>query len=217
MSCSITLKDISAKNAGKLLFENISLNAGHKDKIAIIGNNGVGKTTLLEIMAGLRQPSSGEVEIFHNKILNLNDFANYRKDIGYLFQNSNDQFIAPSVFDDVSFSLLAGGMEPNLAYEKTRELLKELGIYHLKDKIVFHLSGGEKKLVALAGVLVNKPKILLLDEPTTALDFAVQSRVSDLLLSLDMTQIIVSHDKEFINKVANKMFYLEQNGLKQIG
>lgn len=214
MSCTLSFKNISAKIGDRTLFSNLNLNAGHKDKISIIGSNGCGKTTLLEIIGGLRDPDSGEIEIFHNAILNLKEYQKYRHLIGYLFQNSDDQFICPNVFEDVVFSLLAVGVQRNIADKKAKEILKELDIWHLRDKIVFHLSGGEKKLVALAGVLVNEPQILLLDEPTAALDFDMQEKVADLLIKLDITQIIVSHDKEFISRVANKMYYLSKDGLR---
>ncbi|OCR93895.1 energy-coupling factor ABC transporter ATP-binding protein [Campylobacter fetus] len=214
MSCTLSFKNISAKIGDRTLFSNLNLNAGHKDKISIIGSNGCGKTTLLEIIGGLRDPDSGEIEIFHNAILNLKEYQKYRHLIGYLFQNSDDQFICPNVFEDVVFGLLAVGVQRNIADKKAKEILQELDIWHLRDKIVFHLSGGEKKLVALAGVLVNEPQILLLDEPTAALDFDMQEKVADLLIKLDITQIIVSHDKEFISRVANKMYYLSKDGLR---
>ncbi|RAX54987.1 cobalt ABC transporter ATP-binding protein [Helicobacter sp. 16-1353] len=216
MNHTITLKDISAMAGERLLFKHIDLSVGNREKIAIIGNNGIGKTTLLEIIAGLKEPNSGEIKLFGKHISNLKDYKIYRKDIGYLFQNSDDQFICPNVLDDVSFSLLANGVDRNLAYEMTKNILNEFGIWHLKDEIVFHLSGGEKKLVAIAGVLIYNPKIILLDEPTSGLDIKVQEKVAKLLSNLDVAQIIVSHNENFINKVVDKIFYLTKDGLENI-
>ncbi|WP_297939486.1 ABC transporter ATP-binding protein [uncultured Campylobacter sp.] len=216
MSCTISLKNVCAKIGERTLFENLNLNATHKDKIALIGPNGCGKSTLLEIMAGLKAPCGGHIELFHHKISNLDEYKPFRRDMGYLFQESNDCFICPSVLDDVMFSLFSRGEDEDGSRAKAEKILRELEIWHLKDEIVFNLSGGEKKLVALAGILVAEPKILLLDEPTTALDADMQRRIAAILKSLDVTQIIVSHDKEFISDVASVMYCLTKNGLEPI-
>ena len=239
MSCSLKLRNISAKIGERVLFEGLNLDVLHKEKIVIIGENGCGKSTLLEIIGGLKEPANGEIELFHHKIQKICEFEKFRNYIGYLFQNSNEQFINPTVFDDVAFGLFAQNetikcgknaefdehllkdhdfcapqiLSQEQIYEKTEKILQELNIFHLKDKIVFHLSGGEKKLVALAGVLVCEPKIILLDEPTTALDFNMQNRLSSILENLKISQIIVSHDEKFISNVADKIYYLSQNGL----
>ena len=167
-------------------------------------------------MAGLKAPCGGYIELFHHKISNLDEYKPFRRDVGYLFQESNDCFICPSVLDDVMFSLLSRGEDKEPAGAKAEKILRELELWHLKDEIVFNLSGGEKKLVALAGILVAEPKILLLDEPTTALDADMQRRIAAILKSLDVTQIIVSHDKEFISDVASVMYRLTKNGLEPI-
>ena len=167
-------------------------------------------------MVGLKASCGGHIELFHHKISNLDEYKPFRRDVGYLFQESNDCFICPSVLDDVMFSLLCRGEDKEPAEAKAEKILRELEIWHLKDEIVFNLSGGEKKLVALAGILVAEPKILLLDEPTTALDADMQRRIASILKSLDVTQIIVSHDKEFISDVASVMYRLTKNGLEPI-
>ncbi|CZE47215.1 energy-coupling factor ABC transporter ATP-binding protein [Campylobacter geochelonis] len=213
MSCSLTLKSLSAKKGDRVLFQNVNLSLGHKEKIAIIGSNGRGKTTLLEIMAGLSTQSSGEIELFHEKISSPKEYQKYRHLVGYLFQNSDEQFIMPTVLEDVSFSLLAHGFSSDEAKKRALFMLGELGIAHLEKRIVFHLSGGEKKLVALAGVLVSQPQIMLLDEPTAGLDLDVQLQLTSILERVDKSVVIVSHDKTFIEKVVDKIYYLDENGL----
>ena len=243
MSCNLKITNLCAKMGERVLFENLNLELSHKQKVAIIGPNGCGKTTMLEILGGLREKNGGEIEIFHHKISNLSEFAKFRREIGFLFQNSFEQFIAPKVFDDVAFGLFARNealqkerknsnsqseldrhlrehhflkreiLSKDEIYEKTLAVLENLGISHLKDKIVFHLSGGEAKLVALAGVLVCEPQILLLDEPTTGLDEKMQENLAKILKGLDLSQIIVSHDKEFISSVAKKIYFLTPKGL----
>lgn len=213
MSCSLNLRDVSARAGEISLFENLNLNLSHKEKLAVIGANGVGKSTLLEIMGGLREPGGGFVEIFHEKMNGLEDFKKYRREIGYLFQNSDDQFICPVALDDVSFDLLACGLAKNDAREAARNMLERLGVGHLANKIVYKLSGGEKKLVALAGALVKEPKILLLDEPTAGLDSKMQLRLVEILSGLDVSQVIVSHDLNFIDRLANSLYVLRDGSL----
>lgn len=216
MSCSVTLKNISYENAENTLYKNINLNVTHKEKIAIIGPNGCGKTTLLNIIAGLQKQSSGTLEIFHNKIENENDFKPLRSLMGYLFQNSDNQFLAPIVIDDVAFSLLSSGMPKQEALLKANMMLEDLGISHLKDKVVYNLSGGEKKLVALAGVLVTQPKLMLLDEPTNALDLKMQLRLVEILKNIDKSIVIVSHDREFVDSIVHNIYEITDDGLELI-
>lgn len=216
MSCSVTLKNLSYQNGGNTLCQNINLNVTHKEKIAIIGPNGCGKTTLLNVIAGLQEKDGGILELFHNTIENQKDYKPFRDMIGYLFQNSDNQFLAPIVIDDVAFSLLSGGMQKEEALLKARMILEDLGIAHLEQKVVYNLSGGEKKLVALAGVLVTEPKLMLLDEPTNGLDFKMQVRLVEILKNIDKSIIIVSHNRDFIDSIVNNVYEITTDGLKLI-
>lgn len=213
MSCSLNLKNLSTMRDGVCLYEHLSLDVSHKEKIAIIGPNGSGKTTLLETIAGLRKVDAGVLELFHQTMHDLSDFKAMRHLIGYLFQDSDNQFLAPVVEDDVAFGLLAQGIHKEEAKLKTAMILDDLGIAHLAKKIVYHLSGGEKKLVALAGVLITEPKLMLLDEPTNGLDHAMQLRLVEILHKIDKSIIIVSHHQEFIELVVDKIYEITPKGL----
>ncbi|MDR0664733.1 MAG: energy-coupling factor ABC transporter ATP-binding protein [Helicobacteraceae bacterium] len=209
MSCSLSIKNLALWRGETLLCESIDLSLAHKEKIAVIGHNGSGKTTLLETIAGLCPLKRGEIKVFDQDAIDL-------KNIGYLLQDSDDHFLAPIVEDDVAFSLLARGSDRKGAAEKTAEILSLLGIERLAKKIVYHLSGGEKKLVALAGVLIAEPKLLLLDEPTSALDYVAQLNVVEILKNLDISMIIVSHDREFLESIAHRFYALTPRELKPI-
>lgn len=215
MSCSINLKGISYKREEEV-FENIILNIGHQEKVAIVGENGCGKTTLLKIVAGIEKPSSGDLFLFHEKIETKKDLKTLRENIGFLQQDVDDHFLCPTVIEDVMFSLRAKGQEEREAQKKAEQALKSLGVIHLANRNVFDLSGGEKKIVALAGILVLEPKILLLDEPTNALDEKAQKRLIEILKSIKKSMIIVSHHKEFIEELAPTMYLLEKRGLEKI-
>ena len=216
MSCSLNLRAVSYENEDKEIFNDISLNLGHEEKIAIIGSNGSGKSTLLKIIAGLIKPSSGYIEVFHEKMNNLKDFSKYRSDIGYLPQDVTNHFLCPTVIEDVIFSLRAKGVSKEEALIQGEEILKELKITHLKDKVIFDLSGGEQKIIALAGLLILKPKILLLDEPTNALDEQSEKRIVEILNSIKKSMIIVSHHRSFINSLVSKVYRLDCGSLGEM-
>jgi len=213
MSCSITLRDLSLARNGELLFENVTLSVGHKDKIAVMGHNGAGKTTLLKSIVGLCKVRSGTVEIFHHRLVTEEDFRKARGHIGFVFQDSDDQIIAPTVIEEVAFGLLNSRMKPAEAEAQAEAMLGELGISRLRDRITLHLSGGEKKLVTLASVLVMKPDILLLDEPSAGLDEKSVNHLASILASIDKSMLIVSHDLEFVNKMGAQIMYLTREGL----
>ena len=216
MSCSVNLRNISYKNDKKELFKDINLNLGHEEKIAIIGSNGSGKSTLLKIIAGLISPNDGYIEIFHNKINNLNEFKKYRNDIAYLPQDVTNHFLCPTVIEDVVFSLRAKGISKEDAISQGKAILKELDISHLQDRIIFDLSGGEQKIVALAGLLILKPKILLLDEPTNALDEESEKKIINTLNSIKKSMIIVSHHRSFIDSLTSTVYRLDGGSLEKM-
>ncbi|MGE4496615.1 MAG: energy-coupling factor ABC transporter ATP-binding protein [Deferribacterales bacterium] len=213
MSCTLSLKNISCRTADRILFENVSINLTHKDKIAVLGPNGAGKTTLLKAIVGLGGTCGGHFEIHHKKLETEKDFADARRKIGFLFQDPDDQIIAPTVIEEVAFGLLNEGMKQADAAAKAEAMLSELHIVHLRDRITLHLSGGEKKMVALASVLVMKPEILLLDEPSAALDEKSADKLAEILRGIDKTMLIVSHDTDFIEKVGARKMFLTEKGL----
>ena len=216
MSCSLNLRAVSYENEDKEIFNDISLNLGHEEKIAIIGSNGSGKSTLLKIIAGLINPSSGHIEVFHEKMNNLKDFSKYRSDIGYLPQDVTNHFLCPTVIEDVIFSLRAKGVSKEDALNQGKQILQELQISHLENRVIFDLSGGEQKIVALAGLLILKPKILLLDEPTNALDEQSEKRIVEILNSIKKSMIIVSHHRSFIDSLVSKVYRLDCGSLGEM-
>lgn len=201
MSCNLEIKNLSYEIAGEILFKDVTFSLGHKEKIIIKGSNGSGKSTLLKIIGGLKRQSFGEVFLFHQKMDELKSFDQYRHDIGFLFQDSDDQFLAPTVIEDVSFGLLNIGVNKKDAKEKVLSMLTHLEIIKLQNAIPFKLSGGQKKLAALAATLILEPKILLLDEPSSGLDEKSTQILLKIIKETDSTTIVVSHDKDFISEL----------------
>lgn len=178
-------------------------------RIGIIGPNGCGKTTLFLLMVGLLQPDAGEL-LFHGKpVTSKEDLRALRKEVGFLFQSSDDQLFSPTVIEDVAFGPLNLGFSPQEARDIAMKTLAELSLTGFEDRITHRLSGGEKKLVALATILAMRPKILLLDEPTNNLDPKTRSHLIDILKTLDLYQIIISHDWDFLSHTTSILYKID--------
>ncbi len=178
-------------------------------RIGIIGPNGCGKTTLFHLMVGLLQPDTGEL-LFNGKPVNSKeDLRALRKEVGFLFQSSDDQLFSPTVIEDVAFGPLNLGFSPKEAKDIAMKTLAELGLKGFEDRITHRLSGGEKKLVALATILAMRPKILLLDEPTNNLDPKTRSHLIDILKALNLYQIIISHDWDFLSHTTSILYKID--------
>lgn len=189
---------------------NLTINA---EQIGLIGANGSGKTTLLKVMVGLLKPQRGRLYHLGTAVKSDQEYVALRKNIGFLFQNANDQLFSPTVIEDVAFGPLNMGLSQDESLEKSHQTLDKLGILPLQDKVTHRLSGGEKKLVALATVLVMNPRLLLLDEPTNNLDPDTRERLTAILKELDLARIIISHDWDFLIETTNQRYTLEQGHL----
>ncbi len=175
----------------------------------IIGPNGCGKTTLLHLMVGLIKPTEGELLFNGVPVTTKLDMYNLRRDVGFLFQSSDDQLFSPTVIEDVAFGPLNLGFKPEEARVIAENTLKNLGLKGFEDRITHKLSGGEKKLVALATILAMRPKVLLLDEPTNNLDPKTTSRLIEILQNLDLHQVIISHDWDFLSHTTNILYKID--------
>ncbi|MBF0288224.1 MAG: ABC transporter ATP-binding protein [SAR324 cluster bacterium] len=188
-----------------------SMNAG--EKLGLMGSTGTGKTTLLHIMIGLLIPTSGTVAAFGKTMNSEKDFVSVRKQAGFLFQHSDQQLFSPTVLEDVAFGPLNSGMSSQEAKEISWQTLRSLKLEDLADRVTHRLSGGQKKLVALATVLSMSPKVLLLDEPTTGLDPVTKNHVMEILHHLDISYLIVSHHLDFLQQTSKKIIMLEHGRL----
>ncbi len=206
----IELRDISytfAQTSAPVL-HNLSFAVQDK-RIGIIGPNGCGKTTLLHLMVGLLTPDKGEL-LFHGKpVVGKEELRTLRKEVGFLFQSSDDQLFSPTVIEDIAFGPLNLGFSPAEATEIALKTLADLGLSGFENRITHRLSGGEKKLVALATILAMNPKMLLLDEPTNNLDPKTRSRLIEILQGLDLYQIIISHDWDFLSHTTSILYKID--------
>ncbi len=178
------------------------------ERVGLVGANGSGKTTLLHLIVGLVRPTAGRVEAFGEDRRVEADFHEVRRRVGLLFQDSDDQLFSPTVAEDVAFGPLNLRKPREEVQRIVRSTLESLGLAGYEQRVTYKLSGGEKRLVALATVLAMQPDVLLLDEPLGGLDEEVAERVTGILSGLSQAMLIVSHDREFLQRIATRTVLL---------
>ena len=178
------------------------------ETVALLGANGSGKTTFVLHLNGLLG-GEGSITICGLPLVKKNLPAVRRK-VGLVFQESDSQLFMPTVLEDVAFGLLNLGMDAPAADARAHEALKMTGIADLAGRAPYHLSAGEKKRVAIAGILAMEPEILILDEPTTYLDPPGQRSLAELLTELPQAKILVTHDIPFAAALASRAVFFEQ-------
>lgn len=206
----ICLKEIRFKYNSRYILDSVNFSLEPGDRVGLVGPNGSGKTTLCHIIMGLRLPESGEVRVFGKLRTKEADFQEIRGRIGFLFQEADDQLFCPTVLEDVAFGPLNMGKSPEEARHIVSSTLASLQLNGFEDRITYKLSGGEKKLVSLATVLAMQPEILILDEPTSGLDEQTTERIAEILKQSDLAYILISHDREFVNRTTDKTLTIKE-------
>ncbi|WP_296957771.1 ATP-binding cassette domain-containing protein [Porphyromonas sp. oral taxon 278] len=193
----------------------LSLSIHRGERIALIGHNGAGKSTLFLLLSGLQQSWQGELHL-HGKLITPQERVALRRRVALVLQNSNYQLFTPSVEDELSFGLKNMGLEGEALHLRLEELLTEYQLLDLRHKAPHELSEGQKKWVALAAVLATDPEIIILDEPTAALDALYTERVLELLDRLHergKTVIVSTHDMDLGYQFADRVLLLSKGKL----
>ncbi len=182
-------------------------------RIAVIGSNGAGKSTLFKCFNGIFKPSSGSVLIRGEPITKEN-IREVRKFVGIVFQNADDQIFSPTVEQDVAFGPTNLGLDEETIHHRVEEALKLVGIEDLATRVPHHLSGGEKKRVAIAGIIAMEPEVLVLDEPTAGLDpqgvHDLINFINSLSRQYGMTVIFSTHDVSLVCEVADYIYVMNK-------
>jgi len=179
------------------------------ESIAVVGANGAGKSTLLAHLNGLLLPSAGEVHVGGTPVTR-DTLVQVRSAVGFVFQDADDQLFMPTVRDDVAFGPSNLRLAPAEVDARVKAALEAVGVAHLAARAPYRLSGGEKRSVAIAGVLAMRPSILVLDEPSSGLDPAARRGLIGLLRSLEHTRVIATHDLDLALEVCERMLVLHE-------
>lgn len=214
MTALIEAENLVVTRDGARVLDGASLSLAPGERLAIAGANGAGKTTLLRTLVGLQKPQAGRISAFGAERRVERDFHEVRRRAAYLFQDADDQLFCPTVIEDVAFGPLNMGLDDEAAMEKARATLERMGLAHLGARVTRKLSGGEKRLVCLAGVLAMDPDALLLDEPTNSLDAAHVRLLVDVLMSCGKAMILVTHDRPVLDSIATRALLLKNGRLE---
>jgi cobalt/nickel transport system ATP-binding protein len=191
----------------------LSLSVDPAERIAVLGANGCGKSTLLKLLGGLIFPQSGSYRAFgrqiDDRLLSRDPFGIFfRKEVGMLFQNPDAQLFNPTVEDEIAFGPLQMNNPPEEIRSKVQRTIERFGIGALRDRAPYELSGGEKKKVAIASMMVMDPQILLLDEPTAGLDPRSSRALVDAILEAEesgKTVVTATHDLHVVSEIARRV------------
>lgn len=216
----LVCEDLRHSYLGRYLaLDGISIDVRRGEKLALLGANGSGKSTLLKVLDGLVFPDSGTYTAFGSSVTEdtLEDeqmSMGFRSRVGFVFQNSDAQVFSPNVREEVAFGCLQLGMSQDEAVVRVEEILTALGIADLADRAPFQLSGGQKKKVAIATVLVMNPEVLLFDEPTAALDPRTQewlTRLIEQLADAGKTIVLATHDLHALDRLADRCLVFSED------
>ncbi len=186
------------------VLKSVSLNIHQGQRVGIIGHNGCGKTTLFMLLCGVLTPTSGEIALLDQAV----EPGQFRPDVGMLFQDPDDQLFSPSVREDIAFGPQNMGLDEAATAAQVDRALKMTGMEPLAERAPHHLSGGEKQMVAIAGILAMRPKVVLYDEPTASLDLRTRRRLISFMQKSQETLLISSHDLEFVLEVCDRILLI---------
>ncbi|NLV27854.1 MAG: ATP-binding cassette domain-containing protein [Methanomicrobiales archaeon] len=192
---------------------NISFVAPHNTRIAVIGPNGAGKSTLFKHFNGILKPTSGKVLVRRETITKKN-LKEVRKIVGLVFQNPDDQIFSPTVEQDVAFGPVNLGLNEDVVRQRVHEALKTVGLLDYRTRVPHHLSGGEKKRVAIAGIIAMEPEVLVLDEPTAGLDPQGVREITHFIKKFSetcgMTVIFSTHHLSLTAELADYIYVMNK-------
>jgi cobalt/nickel transport system ATP-binding protein len=197
---------------GNQVINELSATIRDGETVGLIGANGAGKSTLLMSLVGLLMPCGGRIEV-NGTALQKDTIRQIRERIGVVFQNPDDQLFMSNVYDDIAFGLRNYGLTEETVRDRINHVMKELGVEKLESMSSNKLSGGEKRIIAIATILVMEPSIVLFDEPTSFLDPKTRRKLMQLLKSLPMTKLIATHDLDMALELCDRVLIMKDGSL----
>ena len=195
-------------DAKQPVIQNIDFIVKKGEAVGLIGANGAGKSTIMRLLLGLL-PAEGVITV-DGLLVEKQNLSLIRKKVGYVLQDSDNQMFMPTVYEDMMFGLRNYGMTKDEAEARVDEILKQLGLEQLKYRYNHKISGGEKRMAAIATVLAMEPEVILMDEPSTALDPFNRRTVIRTIQSLPQTKLLASHDLDMILETCDRVILLSQ-------
>jgi len=214
MTTLLRFENVVVHRAKRIVLNGVDLNVGDGERVVIRGGIGVGKTTLLLTALGLIERASGNITLMGQRCDDDADFAKRRGEVGLLFQDPDDQLIGPTVLEDIEFGPLNLGWSAERAHHAADVALDQVGLNDLAERPVHELSGGEKRLVSLAGLLAMAPQLLLLDEPTASLDESTSKHLLKILQASKLSMLIATHEPLCIDTLATRSVSLQAGKLQ---
>lgn len=191
------------------ILKQVTMQIEFGESVGLIGANGVGKSTLLKLLVGLNENYTGDIQVRGIPVVGQN-LVEIRKKLGYVFQDSENQLFMSTVLDDVAFGPRNYGLPESEVKKRVEDALKRMRIEHLAEKQIYKLSGGEKKMAAIATILSMQPEVVLMDEPTIALDPKNRRNLIHILNELSQTKLIASHDLDMIYDTCDRVVLMDQ-------
>lgn len=200
-------------NKNQKVLEDISLKINQGESVGLIGANGAGKSTLLRLMVGLVDGYKGEIVVCDKEVKKEN-YEAIRKNTGFVFQDSDSQLFMSTVYEDVAFGPRNYGLDKEQVHKNVMEALSMVGIEDLKDRQIYKMSGGQKKLASIATILSMKPSMILFDEPSIMLDPRNRRNLINIFNGLEATKIVASHDLDFILDTCERTILIGDGTIK---
>ena len=197
------------------VLKNMSFSIEKGEAVGLIGANGAGKSSMLKVLLGLL-PHEGEILVNGISLCKQN-LAEIRRILGFVLQNSDNQMFMPTVYDDMMFGLLNYGMSKEDAEHRVDAVLEQLDLTQLKNKYNHKISGGEKRMAAIATVLAMEPEVIIMDEPSVSLDPYNRRAVINVINSLTQTKIIASHDLDMIMETCRRVILISDGQIVASG
>lgn len=208
MAADIEFKNVTfSYDKGKNVLHDICFSIEHGVSTGLIGANGAGKSTILKLVTGLVTGYQGTASV-QGSIVNKDNMADIRRKAGYVFQDADSQLFMSTVYEDVAFGPANYGCTEEETEQRVMEALRKVNMEKLKDRQIYRMSGGEKKLASIATILSMKPEIILLDEPSVALDPGNRKNLIQVLNGMPETKVIASHDLDLVLDTCEKTILL---------
>lgn len=191
------------------VLRSVNLVVSPGERLGLVGPNGAGKSTMFLLSTGILAPTAGEVRLLGKPMVK----GSFNPALGLVFQDTDDQLFCPTVYEDIAFGLNNMGLDEAAVEARVNEVLERVGATKLKDRDIHHLSGGEKRIVAVAGILAMEPEMIIYDEPSVGLDMRTRRRLIGLLREATPTSLIASHDLELLLETCTRVVVLDDGGI----